>query len=143
MSQSQSDMSIHIPTHLLLVHRVTYWSDLNGNSVKHTYIANLTQKHQKALNSSYSLATSLLLQELLFTHALIFWWLGPQYKRPACLGESRTSRKTIRLLMCQIANSRNFSGIWRRCVTSSLRINQIVYLGCFSHFETFWHCFRS
>ena len=31
--------------------------------------------------------------------------------------------------MCQIANSRNFLGIWRGCVTSSLRINQIVHLG--------------
>ena len=43
------------------------------------------------------------------------------------------------MLMCQIANSRNFSGIWRGCVTSSLRINQIMYLGCFSHLEHFGH----
>ena len=36
--------------------------------------------------------------ELLCVVALIFWWLGNVYKREAHSYESRTSRKTIRLL---------------------------------------------
>ena len=46
--------------------------------------------------------------------------------------ESRTSRKTIRLLSTVIANNRNFSGIWRSGAPPHPRICQIA---CFRLFE--------
>ena len=39
--------------------------------------------------------------------------------------------------MCQIVNSRNFSGIMRGCVTSSRRINQIVICAVLATLECF------
>ena len=68
---------------------------------------------------------------LLCVVALICCWLGIRYIRRSMPYESRTFRKNIRLLSAKIANSRNFSGIWRSYASSLPRISYIVHLRLF------------
>ena len=90
-----------------------------------TCLTCLTIKGTKLLQSVAPPPTP---SELLFVSGIDILVVRSLVYKAGMSYECRTFRKTIRLLMCQIANIRNFSGIWRSCPNSLLRIFQIALL---------------